>query len=215
MPVTLEPYAPDRHDETRVAELILESDPEMNRLVYGSQPVEVIRKLLRIPESYFRPETLKCAMLDGQLAGVVVVYSTSKIQEIDKLAGQGFMKAMGLFAFARKFFLFLKMEKMLGGTIDDDGLYIHTLCVNSALRSAGIGSEIIRLLAEENEIMYLYVNAANEKAIRFYERNGFRRAHRGEMRHAGKAYAEYLMQRRGGDAQSPAHVNHPQVRGGC
>ncbi len=200
MPVTLEPYASDRHDEARVAELIYESDPEMNRLVYGAKPVEVIRKLLCIPESYFVPETLRCAMLDGQLAGVVVVYPTSKMEEIDKLAGQGFMKALGMFAFVKKLFLFMKMEKMLGGTIDDDGLYIHTLCVNSALRSAGIGSEIIRLLAEENEKMYLYVNAANEKAIRFYERNGFRRVHRGEMRHAGKTYAEYLMERSDGDA---------------
>ena len=200
MPVTLEPYAPDRHDELRVAQLIFESDPEMNRLVYGSKPVDVIRKLLRIPESYFVPDYLKCAMLDGQLAGVVVVYPTSKMQEIDKLAGQGFMKALGIFAFAKQFFLFMKMDKMLGGAIDDDGLYIHTLCVNSALRSAGIGSAIIRLLAEENEKMYLYVNAANDKAIRFYERNGFRRAHRGEMRHAGKTYAEYLMERRGGAA---------------
>jgi ribosomal protein S18 acetylase RimI-like enzyme len=91
------------------------------------------------------------------------------------------------------------MDKMLGGTIDDDGLYIHTLCVNSDLRGEGIGSQIIELLSRENEKMYLYVNAANEKAIRFYERNGFRRAHRGEMRHAGKQYAEYLMKRTGTD----------------
>lgn len=197
MSVRLETYDPEKHDKDRIAELILESDPEMNRLVYGERPVEVIRELLSIPESYFTSDYTKLAMLNDTLAGVVVYYPASERQAVDKRAGQGLMKAMGLFKFLRKLPLYNKMDGMLGGEIEDDGLYIHTLAVNGDLRGKGIGSEIIRALSQENEKMYAYVNAANDRAIRFYEKNGFEEASYGEMRHKGKEYGEYLMERRG------------------
>jgi len=197
MNVRLEIYDPQEHDRHRIAELIMQSDPEMNRLVYGERPVEVIKELLSIPESYFTPDYTKLAVLDDTLAGVVVYYPAAERQAVDKRAGQGLMKAMGLFGFLRKFPLYNKMGKMLGGEIEDDGLYIHTLAVNSDLRGRGIGSEIIRALSRENETMYAYVNAANDRAIRFYKRNGFEEASYGEMRHKGQKYGEYLMERRG------------------
>ncbi len=195
MTLKLEPYDPQHHDQGHIARLIFESDPELNRLVYGDNALEVLEKLLNMPESYFTPEYMKCAMLDGKLAGVVVYYPTSQMQAVDKLAGRGFMKALGFFTFAKKFFFYMKMDKMLAGEIDPDGLYIHTLCVNAALRGQGIGGEIIRLLAQENEKMYLYVNAANDPAIRFYKSAGFEQAAHGEMQHKGQTYGEFLMLR--------------------
>jgi ribosomal protein S18 acetylase RimI-like enzyme len=138
---------------------------------------------------------MKCAMLDDNLAGVVVSYPTSQMQAVDKLAGQGFMKALGFFNFIKKLLFYMKMDKMLTGNIDPDGLYIHTLCVNSDLRGQGIGSEITHALAQENGKMYLYVNAANDKAISFYKKTGFEEAAYGEMQHRGKTYGEFLMAR--------------------
>ena len=195
MTIVLEPYDPQKHDQDKITTLIFESDVVMNRLVYGEKALEVLRKLLNIPESYFTPEFMKCAMLNGELVGVVVSYPTPHMQAVDKHAGKGFMQALGFFNFIKRLSLYMKMEKMLGGTIDDDGLYIHTLCVDGGLRGQGIGSAIIRALAQENGKMYLYVNAVNDQAIRFYEKNGFRRAFCGEMQYKGQPYAEYLMAR--------------------
>ena len=195
MTIVLETYDPQKHDQDKIATLIFESDVVMNRLVYGEKALEVLGKLLNIPESYFVPEYMQCAMLDGELAGVVVSYPTSQMQAVDQRAGKGFIKAMGFFNFIKRFSLYTKMEKMLGGTIAEDGLYIHTLCVDGDLRGQGIGSQIIRALAQENGKMYLYVNAANDQAIRFYEKNGFRQAFYGEMQYKGQPYAEYLMAR--------------------
>jgi ribosomal protein S18 acetylase RimI-like enzyme len=197
MEIRLETYDPQKHDQDKLAELIWESDPEMNRLVYGEKPLEVIKTLLNIPETYFLPQYTHCVMLNGDLVGVVVYYPTSKCQEVDKLAGQGFMKAMGFWGFVKRFLLYMKMEKMLGGEIDDDGLYIHTLAVDSGVRGRGIGSAVIRALEQENVKMYLYVNAGNEGAIRFYKRNGFTDIFYGEMTHQAETYGEFLMAKKG------------------
>lgn len=78
MSVRLETYDPQKHNKDRIAELIMQSDPEMNRLVYGERPLEVIRELLSIPQSYFTPDYTKLAMLNDTLAGVVVYYPASE-----------------------------------------------------------------------------------------------------------------------------------------
>ena len=195
MTIVLEPYDPQKHEQDKIATLIFESDVTMNRLVYGEKALEVLKKLLNVPESYFTPETMKCAMRNGELVGVVVYYPTSQMQAVDQRAGKGFMKALGFFNFIKRLSLYTKMEKMLGGQIDADGLYIHTLCVDGALRGQGIGGEIIRALAQENGKMYLYVNAANAQSIQFYKKQGFRAAFHGEMQHKRQSYAEYLMVR--------------------
>lgn len=195
MAIVLEPYDPQKHDQDKIATLIFESDVVMNRLVYGEQALEVLKKLLNMPESYFTPETMKCALLNGELVGVVVSYPTAHMRAVDQRAGKGFMKALGFFNFIKRLSLYTKMEQMLGGPIDADGLYIHTLCVDGALRGQGIGGEIIRALAQENGKMYLYVNAANDPAIRFYKKQGFREAFHGKMQYKGRSYAEYLMAR--------------------
>lgn len=196
MGVKLETFEPERHDKNAIADLIFQSDEEMNSLVYGKNAAEVIRKLLEVPDSYFVPEYTKCALLGEKLVGVVVSYPVSQMKEVDKVAGQGFMKALGLFSFLTKMSLYTKMAKMLGGNLDRDGLYIHTLCVDSKFRGMGLGTEILAALAKENEKMYLYVNAKNQGAIRFYKKNGFNEGFHGKMKYRGKEYGEYLMERK-------------------
>lgn len=191
----LEAYDPKKHDRDVLASLIYDSDREMNSLTYGKCTVEVIRKLLDMPHSYFTPEYTRCAVRDDSLAGVVVYYPVSKMKEVDKIAGEGFAKAMGGFSFLKRMPLYLKMSKMLGGDLDDDGMYIHTICVESGSRGKGIGTEILNELEKENPKMYLYVNDKNEKAIRFYEKNGFRKNYHGKMKYRGEELGEFLMER--------------------
>ena len=196
MNMKLETYDPEIHDRDKIASLIYDSDREMNSLTYGNRPIEVIGKLLVIPHSYFTPEYTRCAVTEKGLAGVVVYYPVSKMKEVDKIAGEGFAKAMGGFSFLKRMPLYLKMSKMLGGDLDDDGMYIHTICVKSGSRGEGIGTEILKELGKENPKMYLYVNDKNENAIRFYEKNGFRRKYHGKMQYRGEELGEYLMERK-------------------
>jgi len=196
MKVRLEPYDRQKHDQDKLAELIYQSDEKMNTLTYGSDALGVIRKLLEIPESYFVPDDMKCALVEDELVSVVVYYPVSEMEAVDKVAGRGFMKAMGFWSFFKKMLLFIKMDRMLGGDLDPDGIYIHTIAVDSQMRGRGIGSEILSRIAEENEKMYLYVNMNNEGAIRFYQKNGFTQKHLGKMTHKGEEFGEYLMERK-------------------
>lgn len=196
MEVNLEKYNPKKHDKEVLADLIFKSDEKMNTLTYGGNALDVIETLLNIPESYFVSEHMDCAVVDDELVGVVVYFPVSKMQEVDKIAGKGFMKAMGFLSFFKKMPLFMKMDKMLGGDLDNDGLYIHTICVDEKFRGKGVGSEILKKIAEENSKMYLYVNMDNDGAIRFYKRNGFKEKHLGTMTHKGKKFGEYLMERK-------------------
>lgn len=196
MGIKLERYDPQKHDKKVLAELIFKSDEEMNALVYGNNATEVIKILLDMPESYFLPEYTRCAMLDNELVGVIVRFPVSQRKEADKNAGQGFIKAMGFFGFIRKMALYMKMQKMLGGVLDDDGMYIHTLCVDGRFRGKGIGTEMLQAIAEENSKMYLYVNTKNEGAIRFYKKNGFYEKFHGKLKYKGQVLGEYLMERK-------------------
>ena len=180
MNLKLETYDPKIHDRDKIASLIYDSDKEMNSLTYGNRPVGVIRKLLEIPQSYFKPDYTRCAVTENGLVGIVVSYPVSTMKQVDNIAGEGFAKVMGGFSFLRRMPLYLKMSKMLGGELDDDGMYIHTVCVEDGSRGKGIGTEILDELAKENPKLYLYVNDKNEGAIRFYEKNGFRKKYHGQ-----------------------------------
>jgi hypothetical protein len=61
MSIVLERYDPQKHDQDTIITLIFESDVVINRFVYGEKALEVLRKLLTIPESYFTPETQQYA----------------------------------------------------------------------------------------------------------------------------------------------------------
>lgn len=189
-------YNPKKHDKQTIAKLIFESDVEMNSLVYGKDPIRVITTLLSIPQTYFLEQYTTLALMGDRIVGVLVAYPASKRAEIDKLAGQGMIKAIGFFTFLLKTPFFMRMAKMLGGEIEDDGLYIHTICVDSEVRGQNIGSKLIQNLNEINPKMYLYVNADNHAAIRFYEKNGFAKKYHGTMKHKGKVLGEYLMERK-------------------
>ena len=95
MKVRLEKYNPQRHDQQALAKLIFESDKQMNRLTYGKNTLDVIEKMLTIPESYFVPEFMQCAWVNDKLVGVVVTFPASQLEEVDQAAGSGFMQAMG------------------------------------------------------------------------------------------------------------------------
>ena len=195
MELVFENLDPNKHDKEIVANLIYNSDKEMNTLVYGENAVEVIMNLLGIKQSYFLPEYTKCAILDNEIVGVVVYYPANIREQVDKIAGQGFMKAMGTWNFLKKMPVFMKMGKMLGGEIDDSGLYIHTICVDNSIRGKGIGTKIINYVNPDNKKVYLYVNAKNDSAIAFYIKNGFKERYRGKMKHKGKVYEELLMEK--------------------
>jgi ribosomal-protein-alanine N-acetyltransferase len=66
------------------------------------------------------------------------------------------------------------MGYLILGNESNDTLFIHHLAVKKKYRNRGIGSEFIKRYIS-NKKSVVTVRASNEKAVRFYERHGFRK----------------------------------------
>ena len=195
MAVQLVSYDSGTHDEHSVAQLIFQSDPVFNTLVYGKDAVAVVEKMLRLGGNFFDSRYTRCAIHEESLVGVIVGFPNSEKAEIDRKSGKDFARAMGLFRLLARMPLFVRMDKMMPAAEDEKGYYIHTLSVAPEQRGRGFGSEMIEQLASEHATLYLHVNRDNEGAIRFYERNGFERLAEGSMMHKGRELSQVLMGR--------------------
>jgi len=185
----------EKHDLQKTADLIARSDETINPLVYGRDPAAVIVKLLQTGNGYFDPANTHLLVADGQVLGVVVGYPVADMALINKRAGQSFAGAIGLLALVKRTPLFLKLNRIMAGEMDQDGYYIHTLSIDSGYQGQGLGTEIIRHLSEEHSKIYLHVNTNNQGAVRFYEKVGFREKARGKTVFRGQELSEALMER--------------------
>lgn len=190
-----ETYRPGEHDRNRIAELIFQTDKELSPLVYGNNPRNMIRELLDKNSGFFFSGHMRCAMLNDQIVGLAVIYPVEAMGTLNRATGQIFLDTIGFMGVIRKMPMLMKMAHMLGGSMDGDGLYLHTLCVDRDYRGSGIGSEILRNLASEHRKIYLHVNAKNKGAVHFYEKNGLVIQSHRRMRFKGKEYEYYLMKR--------------------
>lgn len=193
MALLLKNYEGTEHEREKVARLIFDSDLVFNSLVYGKNALHVIEALLDLGDNYFSPQFTRCVMNENQIVGIAVAFPVSQKTEIDQKSGKDFAKAMGIFRFLSLMPLFIRMEKMMPAVTGTTGGYLHTLCIDSEQRGKGLGGQTIQQIAEELGPLHLHVNGDNAKAIAFYEKNGFKKAARGQMIHKGRPLSQILM----------------------
>lgn len=195
MAIELDNYDVEKHDGLTIARLIFDSDRVFNTLVYGKDAVSVLERILRLGDNYFDSRYTRCAIHEDRVVGVIVGFPVAEKAAIDKKSGKDFARAMGFFRFFTRMPLFVRMDKMMPALVDEKGYYVHTISVDSEHRGRGFGGEIINRVASEHGTLYLHVNRDNEAAIRFYERNGFKRLAEGSMVHKGRELSQVLMGR--------------------
>jgi len=198
MTLRIEPYDSAQHPMRDCAELIYGADSSLNAWVYGGglEGVAVIEAMLGTPEGYFAPEHTRCAVLDGEVVGILVGYSVSQKEQVDAASGHAFLRAMGAWRFLKRLPLFMRMAKLTGGDMDPDGYYIHTLSISPAHQRRGIGTQLIDAAAEGHSALYLHANMENQQAISFYEKVGFQRKSQAQVVLHGRQVGEYLMEKR-------------------
>ena len=197
MATTLENCKRQKHDRQIIARLIFQSDPVFNAAVYGKGAIRIIEGMLQLAGNYFDSRHTRCAVQEGRVVGLVVGFPLSEKRAIDQKSGKDFARTMGFFRFLSRLPLFVRMEAMMPAVEDEDGYYIHTICVDAAFRGQGLGTEMIEQVASEHGSLYLHVNRSNGAAIRFYQRNGFKRLAEGSMMYRGHELTQVLMGRNG------------------
>ena len=71
--------------------------------------------------------------------------------------------------------LFVNSEKIGEAEVDLKGKMLSRLSIFEPYQNKGYGTEIVRILNEKYGCDCLWVNADNDKAIRVYEKNGYRK----------------------------------------
>jgi ribosomal protein S18 acetylase RimI-like enzyme len=163
MAIELESYDSEKHDEHTVARLIFDS------------------------------RYTRCAIHEANVVGVFVGFPISEKAEIDQKSGKDFARTMGFFRFLARMPLFVRVDRMMPAVKDERGYYVHTIAVDPEFRGRVFGRKMIEQAAAEHDPLYLHVNRDNEGAIRFYERNGFKRLAEGSMMHKGHELSQVLM----------------------
>ena len=69
--------------------------------------------------------------------------------------------------------LYVYDDGVVKGFIKIEGSYVARLFVEPVLQNASIGSRLLEYAVKEHHADHLWALEKNEKAIRFYERNGF------------------------------------------
>ena len=69
--------------------------------------------------------------------------------------------------------LYVYDDGVVKGFIKIEGTYIARLFVEPVLQNASIGSQLLNYAVNEHHADHLWALERNERAIRFYERNGF------------------------------------------
>ncbi|MCR5105698.1 MAG: GNAT family N-acetyltransferase [Eubacterium sp.] len=70
--------------------------------------------------------------------------------------------------------LYVYDDGVIKGFIKIEGTYISRLFVEPILQNASVGTQLLEYAVNEHDADYLWTLEKNIKAIRFYERNGFR-----------------------------------------
>ena len=70
--------------------------------------------------------------------------------------------------------LYVYDDGVIKGFIKIEGTYIARLFVEPVLQNGSIGSRLLEYTVNEHDADYLWALQKNEKAIRFYERHGFK-----------------------------------------
>ncbi|SFU37039.1 GNAT family N-acetyltransferase [Butyrivibrio sp. M55] len=70
--------------------------------------------------------------------------------------------------------LYVYDDGVIKGFIKIEGAYIARLFVEPVLQNGSIGSQLLEYAINEHNADYLWALQKNEKAIRFYERHGFK-----------------------------------------
>ena len=197
MTLRIDPYDSAQHPMRDCAELIYGADSSLNAWVYGGglEGVAVIEAMLGVDDGYFCREHTRCAVLDGEVVGILVGYPVRHKEQVDATSGHAFMRAMGAWGFLKRLPMFMRMAKLTGGEMDPDGYYVHTLSISPTHQRRGIGTQLIDA-AEGHSALYLHVNMENQQAIRFYEKVGFQRKSQAQVVLRGRQVGEYLMEKR-------------------
>jgi len=170
-----------KHDLNKVSMLIYETELELVQSLFGKnqkKAQENIKKLIYTGENSFGHDKIYVVTGENEdVLGIMVSYLGDEIKVSKDI--KAFLKAMNIIEFLKLALIGSMLSKLLLADIKRDDYYLSNISVDKTHRSKGIGSFMLEKSSElarnkRASRLILDVNIDNERALRLYERFGFR-----------------------------------------
>ena len=194
MTITLKTIS-DSHQYPQLVEWYYSTDPISHELGYGRFANKIITAHLAKSSPLIKKRFLHGIYINQKLIGFLIIYPATESFLIEQKSSDYLKKHMNRLSYLRKLRFYQKVARILTVEIAEDNYYIHSLVIDTAFQGQGIGTAIIKKLADRYQNLSLYVNEKNDQAVKFYLKNGFKIVHHGQIRYQGDFYGEYLMQK--------------------
>jgi len=168
------PMSLAQHDPKEVACLLYESSPELFILMFGSNAIAYLTRLVQEYHNRFSFQYIRVAEIDHHVIGIITFLP---VAELNSNADYN-----AILNSVQRFWLKLMQRYVLPYVLHqsypDDAFYIGNLAVVKAHRNQGIGrqllSQCIAEAAAESIPIFISVDANNPRAQKLYESLGFR-----------------------------------------
>jgi ribosomal protein S18 acetylase RimI-like enzyme len=175
------PGQPD--DAAEFARLVLISDEAFLPFLFGDRLETVLRRMFSVPRNLFSYEHVTIVEAEGRVAGMLLGYSYEQMRREVVRTGLLFLRHMGFFLL-RQIPVMLRAiprsrrEERSASWLAKREFYISNVAVKPAFRNLGLGHVLLADAAERaREVgccrIVLDMEAENQAALRFYEREGF------------------------------------------
>ncbi len=176
-----EPLNIEQHDLGKVSKLIYETELEIFRSILGNDETEGIKNiesLIKAGNNLFGSENIHVVSDgDGEVLGILVSFRGDEITFWKELKAHS--KILDFYDLLRYLFKGTLIDELLTARVDGKDYYISNIAVDPEFRGQGMGTCIVENALKHAENsgcgkVILNVTLNNERALKFYERFGFK-----------------------------------------
>lgn len=175
-----EPLNIKQHDLAKVSKLIYETELEIFRPILGKDETEAInnlKKLINAGNNLFGSENIHVVSDDHEVLGILVSFRGDEVSFWKDL--KAYSKILNVYNLLRYLFKGTLIDELLTARVGREDYYLSNVAVDPEFRGQGIGTCILKnalKLAENKRCPRVILNVTlnNERALKLYERFGFR-----------------------------------------
>lgn len=176
-----EPLNTEQHDLGKVSELIYETELEIFRSILGKNETEAVKNiesLIRVGDNLFGSENIHMVSDgDHEVLGILVSFRGDEISFWKDL--KAYAKILDFSGLLGYLFKGTLINELLTARVGGEDYYISNIAVDPEFRGQGIGTCIVEnalKLAKNSGCRKVILNVTlnNEKALKLYERFGFK-----------------------------------------
>jgi ribosomal protein S18 acetylase RimI-like enzyme len=169
-----------KHDLGKVSELIFETEPELQSLLFGKNKEKALSRIKKVAQAGYTSlghDRTYIAIDKNIIVGLTIFF---KGNEIDKNTESDlFLKTLDFLGILRAMVIEkILIKRLLTMNFNKNELYVANICVDKNSRGRGVGKFLLKNIVIQAKKLHcdkiiLDVSKDNHIAINLYKKNGF------------------------------------------